>query len=83
MNTYTSEVVDFFVLVLTSGLIAVTALAIASLIGFALAFVLFRERAMAAAPAGARAAAPSPVAEPRGMLPAMRPATEHAPAVAG
>jgi ABC-type spermidine/putrescine transport system permease subunit II len=59
VNIYTSEAVDFFALVLTSGLIAVTALAVACLIGFTVAFVLFRERASVAVPAGARAAAPA------------------------
>ena len=48
MNAYTSETVEFFTLVLTSGMIAVAALAIASMIGFTVAFVLFRERAVVA-----------------------------------
>ena len=59
MNVYTSDTVEFFTLVLTSGLIAVTALTVACLIGFTVAFVLFRERSLVAVPAGARAAAPA------------------------
>jgi hypothetical protein len=51
MNVYTSEAVDFFGLVLTSGIIALTALGIASVIAFTLAYFLFRERAVVAAPA--------------------------------
>jgi hypothetical protein len=43
MNLYTSEAVDFFVLVLTSGVIALTVLAIASAFAFTLAYGFFRE----------------------------------------
>lgn len=70
MNVYTSETVEFFTLVLTSGMIAVAALAVASLIGFSVAFVLFRERAAAVAPAGARAGVPATEIRPLGMSPA-------------
>jgi uncharacterized membrane protein SpoIIM required for sporulation len=47
MNVYSSEAVDFFVLVLTSGAIALTALAVASAFAFTIAFGLFRESATA------------------------------------
>jgi hypothetical protein len=56
---YTSEAVEFFELVLTSGLIAVSALTVASLIGFTLAHLVIRERAAARQPAVAQAAAPA------------------------
>jgi len=45
MNVYTSEAVHFFELVLASGLIAVFALTVASLIGFTVTHLVFRERA--------------------------------------
>ena len=55
MNVYTSEAVRFFELILTSGLIAVSALAVASLIGFTVTHLVFRERVVARQPAAARA----------------------------
>ena len=60
MDSYTSEAIDFFVLVLTSGMIAVAALAVASAFAFFVAFVLLRERAAAGAvaPVGGPAAIP-------------------------
>ena len=71
MNVYTSDAVGFFTLVITSGLIAASALAVASLIGFTVAFVLFRERAVGIRPVDPRAAVPTVVDEPHGPLPAV------------
>ena len=43
MNGMSTSAVEFFTIVLNSGLIALAALAVASVIAFTAAFVLFRE----------------------------------------
>ena len=85
MNTYTSETVEFFTLVLTSGVIAATALAIASLISFTLVLVLFRERATAAAvvPAGMPAVDPVFEVRPQSISPAVPGYGERTATIAG
>jgi hypothetical protein len=83
MNTYTSETVEFFTLVLTSGVIAATALAIASLISFTLVLVLFRERAAAVAPAGMPAAEPAFDVRPQSISLAAPAYGERTAAIAG
>jgi hypothetical protein len=69
MNAYTTDTVEFFTLVLTSGMIAVAALAVASLIGFTVAFVLYRERDAASVSVGAMAV-PAVEIRPRDVSPA-------------
>jgi len=65
MNVYTSEAVQFFELVLASGLIAVFALTIASLIGFTVTHLVFRERVDARQQAGARSVSSTVADRPR------------------
>ncbi len=81
---YSPDLVEFVEVVVMSGLIAAFALAIASSIGFSIAFGLFRESAVATQPVDLPAAVPAKAAEPLSTLPAgpRRPA-EHAPMVAG
>jgi len=57
MNVYTSDAVDFFALVLSSGAIALAVLAVVSAFAFTIAFGLFRT------PAAARAVRPVFVGE--------------------
>lgn len=74
MNVYTSEAVDFFGLVMTSGIIALTALGVASVIALTLAYFLFREHAAVAAPVVDM----RPKAQPAKAEPAVKAAPERA-----
>lgn len=67
MNVYTSDAVEFFTLVLTSGMIAVVALLVVSAIGFSAAFVLLREQN--AAPAREQTAAQKLEVQPQFAFP--------------
>lgn len=65
MNGLSTDALEFFTIVLNSGLIALAALVVASAIAFTAAFVLFRERS--AEPIRARAGSPVEV-RPRGEI---------------
>jgi hypothetical protein len=80
MNSYASETIDFFVLVLTSGIIAVAVLAVVSAVVFTLTFGLFRERAAVPVTADDRVTVPR--AEPR-PAPVVAYAADAPAAVAG
>jgi hypothetical protein len=80
MDTYTSDAMSFFMLVLTSGLIAVMVLSVACAISFTVAFVLFRERSLAPQSAESRVAFPTIVGEPRDRLPVVPAFAAHSPA---
>jgi ABC-type spermidine/putrescine transport system permease subunit II len=84
LAVYSPELVEFVEVVVASGLIALAALTVASLIGFTVAFGLFRERVAVPKPLDLSAAVSAQTAEPRSTLPAgSRRASEHAPMVAG